>query len=146
MNVDANTVWQSPRGAAKAGCLLQLTWTQREHVNKSPYYIIRPLFFLEASSLCTPDPCQVLSRSSGVEAADVVFNSTIPLMFTGSNGFGDRLTFTVSLIGGWEWWLRQKYAENSWTACCKICCSTFLWWANIRIFCTNMEASERLRL
>lgn len=53
MNVDINAVWQSPRGAAKAGCLLQLTWTQREHVNKSLHYIISPLFPWSIFSLHT---------------------------------------------------------------------------------------------
>lgn len=44
----------------RQGVFLQLTWTQREHVNKSFHYIISP-FFLEGSSLFIPFPCQVFS-------------------------------------------------------------------------------------
>lgn len=44
----------------RQGVFLQLTWTQREHVNKPSRYIISP-FFLEGSSLYIPLPRQVFS-------------------------------------------------------------------------------------
>lgn len=50
MNRDINAMWQSQEQPLRQGVSIQLTWTQRGHVNKSLRYITG-LFLLQASSL-----------------------------------------------------------------------------------------------
>lgn len=139
--MDVNTVWQSPRGAAKAGCLLQLTWTQREHVNKSPHYIIRPLFFFSLKHLLSaqPIPLQALSRSGSRRkrspclipqfrwCSRAALALLIPLL----------LQYRQSKAGGGD--SRRNFLK-CWTSCCESeLLDIFQGLANIRRFCTSGE-------
>lgn len=125
MNVDIDAVWQSPRGAAKAGCLLQLTWTQREHVNKSFHYIISPLFPWSIFSLHTEASSSLPSaRWTAAWKWLMLSNSTLPQAFTMYTGSGDPLSFLQSAR-----WSRQFFRRffsrvqhrEYWMDCCYIC-------------------------